>query len=66
MIERSGMRKVEILLVKNRTSRYFGDKFPFRNAIAVKVSEPRYRLAHDHVEIVTRYVSVLSIEPVFI
>jgi len=66
MIERYGLRTVEILHVKNRATQEFGEKFAFRNAIAVVVSEHRKRLAHDLVQTVIGYVPVLPIEPVFI
>jgi len=52
MIEGCGLRTVEILQVKNRATQQFGEKFAFCNAIAVEVSEPRYRLAQDRVQIV--------------
>jgi len=66
MIEGCGQRKVEILQVKNRATQQFGEKFVFRNAITVEVIEPRHHIAHDHVQIMIGYVSVLPIEPVFI
>ena len=43
MFEGCGLRTVEILQVKNRATLQFGDKFAFCNAVAVEVSEPRYR-----------------------
>jgi len=66
MIEGCRLRTVEILQVKNRATQQFGEKFEFRNAMALEVSEPNYRLAHDHVHIVIGYVPVLPIEPVFV
>ena len=66
MIEGCGLRTVEILQVKNRATQQFREKFAFCNAIAVEVSEPRYRLDHDSVQIVIGYVPVLAIEPVFV
>jgi len=66
MIEGCGLMTDEILQVKNRATQQFGEKFAFCNAIAVEVSEPRYRLAHDRVHIVIGYVPVLPIEPVFV
>jgi len=66
MIEGFGLRTVEILQVKNQATQHFGDKFAFRKAIAVEVSEHPYRLAHDHERILIGYVSVLPIESVFI
>ena len=41
MIEGCRMRIVDILQVKNRATRQFGEKVPFRNAIAVEMSELR-------------------------
>ena len=66
MIEICGLRTVEILHVKNRATQEFSEKFAFCNAVAVEVSEPCYRLAHERVEIVVGYVPVIPIEPVFI
>jgi len=66
MIEGCGLRIVEILQVKYRATQQFGEKFAFCNALAVEVSEPRYRLAHDRVQIVISLVPVLPIEPVFV
>jgi len=66
MIEGCGLRTVEILQVRNRATQQFGEKFAFCNAVAVEVSEPRYRLAHDRVQIVIGYMPVLPIEPVFV
>jgi len=66
MIEEYSLRTVEILQVKNRATQQCGEKFEFCNAVAVEVSEPRYRLAHDRVQIVIGYVPVLPIEPVFV
>jgi len=66
MIYGCGLRTVEILQVKNRATQEFGEKFTFRNAIAVEVIEPRYRLAQDHVQIVIGYVPTLLIEPFFV
>jgi len=66
MIEGCGLRTVEILQVKNRATQQFGEKLAFCNAIAVELSEPRYRRAHDRVQIVIGYVSVLPINPVFV
>jgi len=66
MIEGCGPRTVEILQVKNRVTSWFGEKFAFCNSIAVEVSEPRYRLAHDHVQIVIGLVPFLQIEAVFV
>jgi len=61
MIERYGLRTVEILQIKNRATQQLGEKFAFLNVIAVEESEPRYRLIHDHVEIVIGYLPVLPI-----
>jgi len=66
MIEGCGLRTVEILQVKNWANQQFCEKFAFCNAIAVALSEPRYRLAHDLLQILIGYVPVLPIEPVFI
>jgi len=64
MIKGCGLRTVEFLQVNNRATQQVGEKFAFRNAIEVGVSETRYRLAHDHVQIVLVYVAVLPIKPV--
>jgi len=66
MIEGCGLRTVEIMQVKYRATQEFGEKFAFCNDIVVEVSEPRYRLAHNRVQIVIGYVPVLPIEPVFV
>jgi len=66
MIEGCGLRTVQIVQVRNRATQQFGEKFAFRNAITVEVSEPRYRLTHDHVQIVIGYVPFSSIQPVFV
>ena len=66
MNEGFGLRTVPILQVKNRATQQFGEKFAFRNTIAVEVRESRYRLAHDHLQIEIGYVPVLPIEPVFV
>jgi len=66
MIESRGLRTVKILQVDNGATQYFGEKFAFRDAIAVEVSEPCYRLAHDREQFVAVYVNVVPIEPVFV
>jgi len=66
MNESRGLRRVKILQVENRATQKFGEKFAFCDAIAVDVSEPCHRLAHDREQFVVVYVTVVPIEPVFV